>query len=110
MVRLYCILPITGKWLGWITVGMVVFYFGHAAPIVGGFAAIPLAIAYAYASDRIPRLAYGVERRIKINEKEATTRGQVRYDQTYFDEVKRRERERAEQERLKKLFGDGDGT
>jgi len=94
-IMLCGILPMTGMWLGWLTVGSVFFGFGLPSPLVGLCAAIPLGLAYLFASDRLPFFPFGGQARvIKVNEKEATTRGQVKYDQSYFDEVKRREKER----------------
>jgi len=111
-ILLYGFIPVTGFWLGWATAVINVLLYGAGNPVLGILSCVHLAIAYFFAADKIPFLPYAASggyqhgRRIKPNEKEATTRGQVRYDQTYFDEVKRRETERAEQERLKKLFGD----
>jgi hypothetical protein len=108
---LFGFLPLTGYWLGWATVIMDLLLYGAGAPVVGVLACVHLGGAALFASDRLPYLPYGSGdyrpgRKVKVNEKEAVGRGQVRYDQTYFDEVKRREKEREEQERLKKLFGE----
>jgi hypothetical protein len=111
-VMLFGFLPLSGLWLGWATVISDLLLYGAGSPIIGVLACVHLGVAWAFAADRIPFLlytgtgGYRPGRKVKINEKEATGRGQVRYDQTYFDEVKRRETERSEQERLRKLFGD----
>lgn len=110
-IMLFGFVPLNGFWLGWATVISNLLLYGAGAPVVGVLACVHLAVAALFAAERIPILPYGAGdyrpgRKVKVNEKEATTRGSVRYDQTYFDEVKRRETERAEQERLKKLFGD----
>ncbi len=113
VVNLFGFLPLTGYWLGWATALINLFLYGASAPQMGVLACLHLIIFALYAADKFPfwqygpgNATYGSSRRIKVNEKEATTRGQVRYDQSYFDEVKRRETERAEQERLRKLFGE----
>lgn len=105
-MRVYMVIPITGKWLGFIIVGLVLLGFGRDAPLVGILDCVPVALAFAYASNRLPGLAYGAGGVYKAKQKEATTRGQVMYDQSYFDDVKRREIEREERERLKKLLGE----
>ncbi len=111
-VMLFGFLPISGFWLGWGTVAATCLIFGAGAPVLGVLACVHLGVAALYALDRIPNLPYSAGatalwgRKVRVNEKEATTRGQVRYDDTYFEDVRRREKERAEQERLKKLFGD----
>ena len=113
IVNLFGFLPLTGYWLGWATALINLFLYGASAPPLGVLACLHLIIVAFYAADKFAFWPYGAGnssfgsgRRIKVNEKEATTRGQVRYDQSYFDEVKRRETERAEQERLRKLFGE----
>lgn len=111
-VMLFGFLPLSGFWMGWATVVGDVLLYGAHNPLLGVFACVHLGAAYLFAADKLPFAPYATEgpyrtgRRIRPKEKEATTRGQARYDQSYFDEVKRRETEREEQERLKKLFGE----
>lgn len=113
VVMLFGFIPVSGFWLGWATVVTVLLLYGASAPVIGVLACVHLGAAALYAADRIPFLPYanspvslGTSKKPRRNEKEATTRGQVRYDDSYFDEVKRREEARKEQERLKKLLGD----
>jgi len=105
-IRVYMVIPVTGKWIAWITVACVLVGYGYEVPLMGIVDCIPLFLAYLYAANRLPRLAYGSGGVYQATQKEATTRGQVMYDQSYFDEVKRREKEREERERLKKLLGE----
>jgi hypothetical protein len=112
-VMMFGFLPLSGFWLGWATVVSDLLLYGAGAPVLGVLACVHLGVAYLIAADKVPFFPYAgsdsgfrTGKRIRPNQKEATTRGQVQYDQTYFDEVKRRETERSEQERLKKLFGD----
>jgi len=114
-VMLWGFVPLSGVWLGWITAILDLLLYGYPNPPIGFLACVHLVGAYFFAADRIPFLPYAgaggasmFGNRAKAEKKEATTRGQVRYDQSYFDEVRRREQERSEQERLKKLFGEDD--
>ncbi|MCO5296081.1 MAG: rhomboid family intramembrane serine protease [Fimbriimonadaceae bacterium] len=102
MIQLMFVLPITGKWLAWLTYGIVVFGVGSDthAPAAGLFAAIPLVLAHFYVLGRLPGISFqgsrtGPAQRIRNAPKQ---------DESYFDDVKRREKERAERERLRKLF------
>jgi membrane associated rhomboid family serine protease len=105
-IRIYMIIPIMAKWLGWFIVAGTVISYGSSKPLVGVLDCVPLLVAYLFASNRIPGLSYGPSQVFQATQKQATTRGQVMYDQSYFDEVKRRETEREEQARLKKLLGE----
>lgn len=100
MIQLMFVLPITGKWLAWLTYGIVVFGVGSdtGAPAAGLFAAIPLALAHVYVLGRLPGLDF------QQSGKAQRIRNAPRQDEGYFDDVKRREKERAERERLRKLF------
>ena len=66
------------------------------------FAAAPLALAYFYAANKLPFLQYGSTPSGIRGENPAGTRRV--YKKEYYDEVKRREKDRAEKERLRKLF------
>lgn len=105
-INVYMVIPVAAKWIGLLTAAFVLISFGNQVPLFGVLECIPLVLTYLYGSNRIPGLAYGSGGAFKKTRKEATTRGQVMYDQSYFDEVKRRETERAENERLKKLLGE----
>ena len=101
-VRLWAIIPITGKWIAILEAFLVLFVMGESAPLVGVFALVPLGVAWAYAANGIPGLSFGpttprVSRAAKANE---------RRDQSYYDDVFRRAKEREERERLRKLFED----
>lgn len=95
-VTLMFVLPISGKWLAWLSAGLV-FFSMPQAPQLAPFAAAPLILAYLYAANRLP--SWGATG----PKKASTGRGKV-YGEPYFEEVKRREKEREERERLKKLF------
>jgi membrane associated rhomboid family serine protease len=94
------VIPILGKWIGWITVGIVLFDYGQASPLLGVVACLHMVVAYLYATNRIPKLAYG--REVFTRKREGWK--PIERDDAYFADVKKREIERAERERLRKLF------
>ncbi|MFN3682715.1 MAG: rhomboid family intramembrane serine protease [Fimbriimonadaceae bacterium] len=88
------VLPMTGKWLAWLSAILV--FFGSSDPAMALFACTPLILAWAYAGGRLGSL--GASRPV-----ERTWRG-FRDDPRFREEVERRERERRERERLRRLF------
>ena len=98
-IMLYGIIPLTGKWLAIIDVIIVILIYGNGYPLLGVFAAAPLVLAYLYALERLPGLGYQVTR-----QEVQATRAQARYNESYYEEVRKREQEREERERLRKLF------
>ncbi|MFN8220159.1 MAG: rhomboid family intramembrane serine protease [Fimbriimonadales bacterium] len=97
-VQFMFILPILGQWLGWISAGIVLFDMGRLSPLVGAFCLIPLGFAYLYASDKFSALSLGGKATPKRG-----PRGKM-YSEDYYADAKRRELEREENERLRKLF------
>ena len=106
IVRIDGIIPVEARWLGVLAAVLLVFATGIQHPLIGLLDCVPMALGALYAMDRLPGIRYGAGRVYESKQKKATTRGQVMYDEAYFDDVKRREKERAEQERLRKLFGE----
>ncbi|MFZ4508819.1 MAG: hypothetical protein ACOYON_14085 [Fimbriimonas sp.] len=104
IIRLFMILPIAGRWLGWLSAAVVLFSFGVGAPMLGLFALLPIGFAVLFAQDRVPGLGYRQQR----ESERGKTKAQVAREDAYFDDVKRREIERQERERLRKLFGEDD--
>lgn len=100
-ILVYGFIPMTGKWLAWLTVAMVFFLYGAMRPEFGILASIPLVIPWMYASDRIPNFAYG---RYGGRTREQNLKRTERADKKYFEDVRRREQEGADRERLRKLF------
>ena len=99
-VRLWMVIPITGKWIAIIEAGLVLFVMGEASPIVGVFALGPLGVAWAYAANRLPGVPFG---KSEIKSSRAAKATERRED-SYYDDVYRRAKEREERERLRKLF------
>ncbi len=100
VINIMLVIPIKAKWLGWLTAGFVLFGYGFGHPMLGVFACLHLFIAWAYAMNRIPGLAYG--KAVFTRKREGWK--PIEKNDTYFADVKRREIERAERERLRKLF------
>lgn len=101
-ISLWGIIPISGKWLAVLTVAGVLFSLGFGNPVIGVLGCVHLGIAWLYAAERLP-IPYGSYRR---REQETVMRGGVKVDDKYFEEVKKREQEREERERLRKLLGE----
>lgn len=103
-IMLYGIVPLAGRWLGWVTAITVILLMGNQAPALGAVAALHLAVAWVFAANRLPlvRYAHGVDFQAP-NKEEVTGRGKV-VSPEYFDEVRRREKDREERERLRRLF------
>lgn len=102
-ILLYGFIPLMGKWLGWITAAMVFWLFWTQRPEYGPLATLPLILAWLFASNRLPVRTYdrpsgGTSRQV--------LKKHERMDKSYFEDVKRREEERAERERLRKMFED----
>jgi signal transduction histidine kinase len=98
VIRLWMVIPIQGKWLAILSVLLVFFSYGTGAPLMGAFAVAPLILSYLYAANRLV-VPYG-----RTYRPTKPTKASERHDQKYFDEVRKREQERAERERLRKLF------
>ncbi len=110
-IRLFAILPITGFWLALLSVVIVFVDYAHP-PLLGVFACLPLLLAYLFATDRLPGLRYAV-----AVAQYQPSKAQQEKERRYFDDVRKREQERAERERLRKLFeksfdedGGGEGS
>jgi hypothetical protein len=101
-VRLWAVIPITGKWIAIIEALLVLFAYGQGMPVRGVFALIPLGLAWAYAANRIPGVPFG-PLGTTIREGRALLKRE-RNNKVYFDDVRKREKERADRERLRKLL------
>jgi hypothetical protein len=105
-IMLYGMVPLSGKWLGWATLVVTILISGFGNPILGVICALHLPIAYAYATNRIPFWTYtrGASFSSGKRNQAANLKKTERQDKGYFDDVKRREKDREERERLRKLF------
>jgi membrane associated rhomboid family serine protease len=95
-ILLMFVIPIQGKWLAWLSAALVFF---STEPQLAPFAAAPLFLAYLFAANKIPFALYtaGYAPAAKKTE---------RYNKSYYEEVRKREKEREDRDRLRKLFED----
>ena len=105
-IRLFMCIPVAAKWLGIIIVASVFFLYatGPGQILIGLTAISGCILAWLYARNMIPRLPYGLGYGSYVKAK--PSRGQKVKEQEYFDDVYRREKDREEKERLRKLFED----
>ena len=94
-------IPLSSPVLAAIVAATVVFSYGAANPLFGLFMALPLALAWAFGGDLLPIPYSGSS--FKKRDQPVVKGGTV-YDGKYFEDVKAREIEREEQERLRRLF------
>lgn len=93
------IIPLKAKYLAILVAVITLFTAGAASPFMGVFALIPLGVGLLYATNRLPGLRYGAtpaDSAYKKKNNEEFLRFQ--------DEVRKKEKEREERERLRKLF------
>ncbi|HWD37863.1 MAG TPA: hypothetical protein VG944_03385 [Fimbriimonas sp.] len=75
-------------------------FVGAAGPkYIGLFACLPMFLAYAFARNKLPGIPYAPSAM-----KPKVSKAQIQKEQSFFDEVRKREQDRAERERLRKLF------
>lgn len=102
-MMLWGIVPLSGTWMAALVAASVLFSFGAGNPLIGVVLALPLGLVWLYGLERLP-IAFaggGTARRAKHL---TVVKGGTKYDDAYYENVKRREIEREEQERLRKLF------
>lgn len=108
-ILLMGLIPIPGWILAWLTVALTLFGYGsmYSAPLVGLFACIHLGLAYLFAMNRIPGITYNQSAvGLRSRPNASILKKSEKLDKSYYDDVKRREKEREERERLRKLFED----
>lgn len=107
-IMLYGVLPINGRWLAALTAITTFVLLGFPLPLLGVMAILNEGVAALWAMERIPFLPFagGPSFRVAKEKDIPAARGGRVYDETYYDEVRRREQDRAERDRLKKLFGE----
>jgi hypothetical protein len=117
-IMIWGIIPLSGRWLGWITVASTILLAGFGNPLMGVICALHLAVAAAFAANMIPFWTYSRGGssfgKPKITDRPYLKKSE-RMDKGYYDDVKKREKEREERERLRKLFessldDDGEGN
>lgn len=100
-IRLMFVLPVHTRVLMWLCVAGIIIECGWGNPLVGFCAALPVPVAWAYATNRIPGMRFGDVP--SLSEAKAKKKDDRSFHQ-FMDKVKEREQDRAEKERLRKLF------
>lgn len=94
------LIPLKAKILAILTVVFLVIGFGAGAPLFGLLSALPLGLFWLYGSGRLPGLAFGrspaSDHRLKVQK--------TKEFHSFIDDVRKREEERAEREKLRELF------
>lgn len=100
-VSMFGVIPLQAKWIGYFMVAAVILsYGGNGNFLIGIVAALSLLFPFFFARNQVPGFPYSVGAYSKARQ----TKEQIRKEKEYFDDVKRREKEREERERLRKLF------
>ena len=98
-LMIFGIVPLAAKWIGAIfALGVFARYYplGVAPALVS---LLPLALTYAFAAEKIPGLAWAAP---AVNRKKSKEEKRKEID--FLDEVRKREKERDEKERLRRLL------
>lgn len=103
-ILIYGIFPLQAKWLAVLDAVLVLFNVGSGQPVLGVVALIPLALAWLWGAGKLG-LAYGnrAAQVFSVAERKAA-KARAQEDAAYFENVRKREQEREEKERLRKLF------
>lgn len=96
---MFC-LPLDAKWIGWLTAGFVFFGYGFGAPALGVLAVLHLILAHFYAANKLPFVPWGKS----IGHHKPTGWKPQERDDKYFENVRDREKERQDRDRLRKLL------
>lgn len=100
-VKLMFIAEVEGRWLGLLSIALLI---GSAKPYEFSlFTAGGLIFAWAFAANKLGFFPYGQPLE-QVKKARTFGRGMQAPRNDYFDDVKRREKEREERERLRKLF------
>lgn len=103
-IMLMGMIPLQGKWIGFLSAGIVFFSYGAAGNIlVGLFACGSLALAYVFARNMIPFFQYGGSSGGSYT-RSKPTKEQIERARAFDGEVRKRKQDREERERLRKLF------
>jgi len=104
-VYLFGFLPVLGWIITWFTAGITLFGYAalYQAPQYGLLACVHLILAALYVRGQLPGAGYRNKRSDPINLK-ATER----MSEEYYEDVRKREKDREERERLRRLFENSD--
>jgi membrane associated rhomboid family serine protease len=102
-LNLYGIIPVSGRVLAILTAVVDVFLLGSQSPLIGIIATLPLGLWWMFGNNQIPFAPFSIEKSSRLTDR-PVMRGIKVYDDKYYDDVKDREIEREEKERLRRLF------
>jgi membrane associated rhomboid family serine protease len=98
-IMLYGIIPLTGKVIAILTTALVFFGYGTIHFAYAFLAIAHLAVAFLFATNRIPGFTY-----TRPVYQYKPSKQKIQEESQFYEEVKKRETERKEKERLRKLF------
>ena len=98
---IFGLIPVKAKWIGWLGVASVLYSYGYGNLLMGALALISCLAAFLYASNRLP-IRYGYSQSLGGTPRQS--KAQKDREDAYLNDVFLREQERAERERLRKLF------
>jgi hypothetical protein len=101
-IRLMAVIPVSGKVLAVITAVTTLIVYGSGAPVAGLLATVPCAVGWAVGGGRIGRRRTGTI----VSGRGNRAQSPQEFDR-FISQVRKREQEREERERLRKLFEDG---
>lgn len=104
ILMIFGLVPIKAKWIGALSALSVFFVYASTGAqfYIGFLALVGCLLAFLYASNRIPNVKYGFGYGSYVKPKQ--TKEQKKKEQQYINDVFKREQEREERERLRKLF------
>lgn len=100
-VMVFGLIPVKAMWIGWLGVASVLVTYGAGNLPLGILSLASCLIAFLYASNRLP-VRYGYSQYSAGPAKQ--TKAQKVKEDAYLNDVFLREQERAERERLRRLF------
>ena len=100
-VMVFGLVPVKAKWIGWLGMASVLVTYGAGNLPLGVLALGSCLLAYLYAANRLP-IRYGYSQ-YQVGAAKQTKAQKVKED-AYLSDVFLREQERAERERLRRLF------
>ena len=100
-ILLMMVIPLKGKYLAILTVVLVIFPLGASNPLLGVIAALPLGLAWLWASGKLP-VAYPVG--VRTGRSRADRKAEERRHFEFQEAIRKKQQDRDERERLRKLF------
>ena len=100
-IKLFMFIPVPASVIAYLCIAAVVIQHGLSSPLVGVFTALPILVSWLYVTNRISFMRFGqVPDLAGIKQAKKETK---EFD-TYMDNVKKREQDRKEKEKLRKML------